>query len=1056
MKHSVFSKFLAILLCAASLLGIVGGAAGAMVLAQGDLYNRTVNEMLDEKLSDTARIFADQTALAYAGRELGGCPEEMTDRYRVEPDCEYGYAILDADGKVLYEQNPQLKKTAQVYEVPVAGQYMHLVSTETESQQLANETAARMDAISRGMADSDGHAVPEGGIPVNQVIFTDAEGSPIYEASGGTHQTGTSTFYYHAPDRVHSSSYEHGPQQQIGFLYYGSNDQLLYRSFLDENEADFQSTEVCGVLFLSHESDFLFQAEDPDGLGILIFEGNCIRFLSYLDEEAAPEETIEATVPTSVPETVPEEATTAPTETVAATEETVSETETEATVETTEAEEETKAEDTDDKEESSASADPDEEPWFKGDADIDWEYFDEKAWERIFYDWLFMTRLVREKDLPDDLIPDVDLHYWLTEYDYIDSDQTIPEIQPLPEETEPEETEPVETVPAETVPEETVPEETIEEETIPEETLPPVTEPVLINGKPLESYQVNKTEYWDQDTGERTTAKFVYLSLPEMTVEVYLDRSTLGNAEIYNVLRLVRQYRDYLLPVIGICLLIFAISTVYLCTSAGRSPKEEEVRAGGINRLPLDLYFGMDIFLGIGIIALAFTFAPMLLKSDLLLGCAVAAAAAFVVCLMVSAYLFAFAAQWKTPDGFWWRNTLTIRFIFLFMHWAEKFRLWLEETGLPRLKQLLKKLWEQIIRLGAWAFHVWEKLANWLIESCFRRIGAKMVRFYSLLPLTWQWLLTGFVMFLFVVLIFATNGEEILVVLCIISSIALIVYGAHCFGVLMESTRKMGQGDLETKVDDKLMVGSFRDFAEDLNNLGDVAMVAAQKQLKSERMKTELITNVSHDIKTPLTSIINYVDLLQKPHTEEEGGVYLEVLDRQSQRLKKLVDDLMDMSKASTGNMTVEITRLDAVESVNQALGEFADKLERAQLYPVFRHNEASAPIMADGRLVWRVLSNLLGNTVKYAMPGTRIYLDLSQVSGKVILSLKNISREELNIDAEELMERFVRGDVSRNTEGSGLGLNIAKSLMELQKGTLQLLVDGDLFKVTLIFPAAE
>ena len=234
-----------------------------------------------------------------------------------------------------------------------------------------------------------------------------------------------------------------------------------------------------------------------------------------------------------------------------------------------------------------------------------------------------------------------------------------------------------------------------------------------------------------------------------------------------------------------------------------------------------------------------------------------------------------------------------------------------------------------------------------------------------------------------------------------------------------------------------------------------MAVVAAQKQLKSERMKTELITNVSHDIKTPLTSIINYVDLLQKPHSEDEGQQYLEVLNRQSQRLKKLVDDLMDMSKASTGNMTVEITQVDAVESVNQALGEFSDKLERARLYPVFRHSEDTIPMMADGKLVWRVLSNLLGNAVKYGMPGTRIYLDLVHVNGKVIISLKNISREELNVTAEELMERFVRGDVSRNTEGSGLGLNIAKSLMELQKGSLQLLVDGDLFKVTLIFPDA-
>ncbi|MBQ9167649.1 MAG: sensor histidine kinase, partial [Oscillospiraceae bacterium] len=205
-------------------------------------------------------------------------------------------------------------------------------------------------------------------------------------------------------------------------------------------------------------------------------------------------------------------------------------------------------------------------------------------------------------------------------------------------------------------------------------------------------------------------------------------------------------------------------------------------------------------------------------------------------------------------------------------------------------------------------------------------------------------------------------------------------------------------------------------------------------------------------IKTPLTSIINFVDLLQKPHTEEEGTQYLEVLNRQSHRLKRLIEDLMDLSKASTGNMTVNITEMDAVEVVNQALGEFADKLEAVQLTPVFREPEIPAPILADGRLAWRVLSNLLSNAVKYALPGTRLYVDVVPLEGKVLISLKNISREQLSISAEELMERFVRGDASRNTEGSGLGLNIARSLMEVQHGQLQLLVDGDLFKVTLLF----
>ena len=163
-----------------------------------------------------------------------------------------------------------------------------------------------------------------------------------------------------------------------------------------------------------------------------------------------------------------------------------------------------------------------------------------------------------------------------------------------------------------------------------------------------------------------------------------------------------------------------------------------------------------------------------------------------------------------------------------------------------------------------------------------------------------------------------------------------------------------------------------------------------------------------------------------------------------------------EMSKASTGNMAVDIMAVDAVEAVNQALGEFADKFERIQLTPVFRQPEEPVYMKADGRLAWRVLSNLLSNAYKYALPGTRLYIDLMELEGKVLISLKNISREELNVSAEELLERFVRGDVSRNTEGSGLGLNIAQSLMELQKGQLQLLVDGDLFKVTLVFPGAR
>ena len=289
----------------------------------------------------------------------------------------------------------------------------------------------------------------------------------------------------------------------------------------------------------------------------------------------------------------------------------------------------------------------------------------------------------------------------------------------------------------------------------------------------------------------------------------------------------------------------------------------------------------------------------------------------------------------------------------------------------------------------------------------------------------------------------------------IVADVAMVCYGAYAFGILFRGAKAMAKGNLHEKVPTKYLIGAFRGFAEELNALADAAMLAARNQTKSERMKTELITNVSHDIKTPLTSLINYVDLLQSPHTEEEGQQYLEVLARQSQRMKKLIDDLMEMSKASSGNMQVDIAPLDASETITQALGEFSDKLTAARLTPLFNPPEVPVMIAADGRLTWRVMSNLLSNTVKYAMPGTRVYVDLIPLVNYTQISLKNISAEPLNVSAEELTERFVRGDASRNTEGSGLGLNIAKSLMDLQKGSLELLVDGDLFKVTLTFPNA-
>ncbi|MBQ2606957.1 MAG: sensor histidine kinase, partial [Oscillospiraceae bacterium] len=272
---------------------------------------------------------------------------------------------------------------------------------------------------------------------------------------------------------------------------------------------------------------------------------------------------------------------------------------------------------------------------------------------------------------------------------------------------------------------------------------------------------------------------------------------------------------------------------------------------------------------------------------------------------------------------------------------------------------------------------------------------------------------------------------------------------------LQESGAALAAGDLDAKVDTKHMYWDFRRHGENLNAISQGMGIAVEKQLKSERLKTELITNVSHDIKTPLTSIINYVDLLRRDHTPEQQEEYLSVLDRQSRKLKKLTEDLVEVSKASTGNLPVNASRRSISELLSQALGEYSEKLEGAQLEPVLSLPQHDLFACVDGTLMWRVLDNLFSNACKYAQSGTRLYIDAQERDGQVCLAFKNISRERLNIPADELLERFVRGDSARSTEGSGLGLNIARSLTELQGGTFSLSIDGDLFKVELMLPQA-
>lgn len=282
---------------------------------------------------------------------------------------------------------------------------------------------------------------------------------------------------------------------------------------------------------------------------------------------------------------------------------------------------------------------------------------------------------------------------------------------------------------------------------------------------------------------------------------------------------------------------------------------------------------------------------------------------------------------------------------------------------------------------------------------------------------------------------------------------ALVLWVAYQLHILVEGGKKLAEGDLKYQMDTGRMLWIFKEHAMNLNRIGEGMSLAVEERMKSERFKTELITNVSHDIKTPLTSIINYVDLLEKEELNNENAAeYLEVLERQSERLKKLIEDLIESSKAASGSLPVNLEKLEAGVFLVQTAGEFEEKISENQLELIVKKPEKEVYIIADGKYFWRVIDNLMNNICKYAQPSTRVYINMEEKDGDVIIIFRNTSKYPLNITSEELMERFVRGDSSRHTEGSGLGISIAKSLMELMGGAFRLSVDGDLFKVELIF----
>ena len=434
-----------------------------------------------------------------------------------------------------------------------------------------------------------------------------------------------------------------------------------------------------------------------------------------------------------------------------------------------------------------------------------------------------------------------------------------------------------------------------------------------------------------------------------------------------------------------------------LCSAAHKSGTEEYVPQRQ-DKIPYDLYLPSAILLGTGLCTMLVECAAYGLNTV-----KAVAAALIMACLagVFMALCMTTAARIKTGTLF--KNTLIYRLC----------------TGVGMgASSMLSSI------SGAWRFSL--AFAGYLLINALLSY-----RFFTR---------GGFLAFL---LLIAVNGGALYLLLNMIRQMR----------TLSAAGQAMANGDLSYCVDTSDMKREFREHGENLNSIGRGMAIAVNERMKSERFKTELITNVSHDLKTPLTSIVTYIDLLQKEDMQDEKAKeYIDTIARQSKKLKKLTEDLIDASKASSGALNVNMERVNISELLRQSSAEYGERMEAVNITPVVNMPEEDIYVRADGRLLWRVVENLLQNICKHGMPGTRAYLEARTENGRAVVSFKNISQQQLNIPVEELLERFVQGDESRSRGGSGLGLSIAESLTELMKGKLKLSLDGDLFKVELWF----
>ena len=517
----------------------------------------------------------------------------------------------------------------------------------------------------------------------------------------------------------------------------------------------------------------------------------------------------------------------------------------------------------------------------------------------------------------------------------------------------------------------------------------------------LPPHQTGLDEY--QISGlSNTTSEFKATKADNHYAQLYIVESAINpDLKYVDEYKLFLDFHHFLysiktsIYIIGVLAFIaMIVSFIALMSVAGRRPKKEEIVPWYSHKVPFDVITAA--------LFCVFCLSVMIIDDSN----NPASAITLIWVLLIPLYCMSIAVRIKT------KTFITNNVIFM----------------------ILKFLWKCLKSVGKFLLSV---IMNMKILWKVILVFAGLMLFWGIAIAAHSWRFEAFLMFLtpFTVL-------------------PLLIFIALQLDKLKKGAQELAEGHFDHVVETKGMLPELKKHAINLNSMASAQKIALEEKLKSERMKTELITNVSHDIKTPLTSIINYADLISKEEaTSEKTKEYSEVLIRQSVRLKRLLEDLVEASKASTGNLEVDLQPCDAQVFVTQSAGEYEEKFKEYNLTLITNVPEQSIRIMADGRRMQRIFDNLMNNACKYSLPGTRVYVDLSETDKDAVFTFKNTSKEQLNMSEEELMERFTRGDSSRNTEGSGLGLSIAGTLAELQNGKLRLTTDGDLFKATLTLP---